>query len=457
MEETEIMQPSRRTFLKGAGAAVGTVVLGRAAGPRSLDALAASKTPVTVWASPMVYGVSAEAPVLDPYLNSHIAAALPDVQFTSDHGPGPYANMESKYLVQAKTGTPDVIEGLLENVVAYVRAGDIVPIDSQFKAWSDYSQFVPSAINAVQYNGQTLGIPYNTNARGMLYRKSILKKLGLKPPTTWDELVTAAEHITAKLSGTTGMAGVMFCTSLTDPRGAQEFLGLFFQTNQHLFKLDSTGKKWMVNTTPAELTKVLELYYNLYFGSSSSAAVGNQSGAAGISSYVQDPGYCTGLWAMVPMGPWLIARQAQGALQKQILTEDTGVISMPVGPGGKPASYLEVKPWMLNKYSKNPDKAWEVMQFLSSKATINEWVTIEGFTPPRKDVLNSPVVQKNWWARSFAELLPQGIALDPLNWAPVYTAILTQMQAVVFGQSKPAAAAAALHTALSGFASQGLL
>ncbi len=185
--------------------------------------------------------------------------------------------------------------------------------------------------------------------------------------------------------------------------------------------------------------------------------MGNQSGAAGISSYVQDPGYCTGLWAMVPMGPWLIARQAQGALQKQILTEDTGVISMPVGPGGKPASYLEVKPWMLNKYSKNPDQAWEVMQFLASKATINEWVTIEGFTPPRNDVLNSPVVQKNWWARSFAELLPQGVALDPLNWAPVYTAILTQMQAVVFGQSKPAAAAAALHTALTGFASQGLL
>ncbi len=259
MEETEIMQPSRRTFLKGMGAGGRKRPLW--AGPpwfAESGCTGRIQNPghAALGQAPWSTASAPSAPVPRPRTSTHISLrrALPDVQFTSDHGPGPYANMESKYLVQAKTGTPDMIEGLLENVVAYrPAAGDIVPIDSQFKAWSDYSQFVPSAINAVQYNGQTLGIPYNTNARGMLYRKSVLKKLGLKPPTTWDELVSSAEHITAKLSGTTGMAGVMFCTSLTDPRGAQEFLGLFFQTNQHLFKLDSTGKKWMVNATPGRV------------------------------------------------------------------------------------------------------------------------------------------------------------------------------------------------------------
>jgi ABC-type glycerol-3-phosphate transport system substrate-binding protein len=306
------------------------------------------------------------------------------------------------------------------------------------------------------YNDQLLGIPYNTNARGMLYRKSILKKYGMKVPTTWDELVNTAAFIS---NHETNVAGIMFCTSLTDPRGAQEWLGLFFQLNKHLFKLDPSTKKWVLNTTPAQLARVYQLYYNLYFGSNSKAspAVGNQSGAAGISSYVQDPGYVSGLWAMVPMGPWIIARQTQSSLAKQILLEDTGVATMPVAPGGTPASYLEIKPWMLNKYSKNPDVAWDVMEYLASAPVMKKWVTVEGFTAPRFDVLRSPVTTGNWWTRSFAQLLPQGVALDPLNWAPVYTAILTQMQAVVFGKSTPMQAATALHTQLTQYASQGIL
>src|SRR5579883_320098 len=388
------MRSSRRAFLKGVGAIAGASALG------GLRALAASNTTVTVWASPFVYGIGPDAKLMDPFIQANIAKALPTIQLSTDYGPGPYAQMESKYLVQARTGTPDVIEGLLENVVAYVRAGDILPVTDRFNAWADKGQFVQSALNGLMYNGQLLGVPYNTNARGMLYRKSILKKLGLKVPTTWDELV---------------------------------------------------------NVTVAQITKVYELYYNLYFGSKTNPAVGNPAGAAGISSYVQDPGYVSGLWAMVPMGPWIIARQTQSSLAKQILLHDTGVTSMPVAPGGTPASYLEIKPWMLNKYSKNPDAAWQTIEFLSSAPVIKKWVTVEGFTAPRNDVLKSPVTTGNWWTKAFAELLPQGVALDPLNWAPVYTAILTQMQAVVFGKSTPAQAATALHAQLTQFSAQGLL
>ncbi len=448
------MRSSRRTFLKGVGAAAGMAALGKADGLRSLGALAASKTSVTAWAVPFVYATSPEAKIMDPFIQAQLAKAVPDVQLSTDYGPGTYANMESKYLIQAKTGTPDIIEGLLENVVAYIRAGDIVPIDAQFNAWADKSQFVPAALNGVMYNGQLLGIPYNTNARGMLYRKSILKKLGLKVPTTWDELLNTAEAISAKVPNT---AGIMFCTSLTDPRGAQEWLGLFFQLNKHLFKLDPTTKKWTLNTTPAQLAQVYQLYYNLWFGSKTSPAVGNPGGAAGGSSYFQDPGYVSGLWAMVPMGPWILSRQVQSSLAKHILLEDTGVATMPVAQGGTPASYLEIKPWMLNKYSKNPDAAWKTMEFLASGTVNSKWVTVEGFTSPRYDVLKSPVTTGNWWTKSFAELLPQGVALDPLNWAPVYTAILTQMQEVVFGKSTASQAATALYNQLKGFLAQGIL
>jgi ABC-type glycerol-3-phosphate transport system substrate-binding protein len=267
-------------------------------------------------------------------------------------------------------------------------------------------------------------------------------------------LIDVAEAITAKVANT---AGCMFCTSLTDPRGAQEWLSFYLQLNKHLFALDPATKKWVLNGTTAQFTKVFELYYAMYFGSKANPAIGSQSGAAGISSYVQDPGYVSGLWAMVPMGPWILARQTQSMLAKQILQEDTGIASMPLAAGGTPGTYLEIKPWMLNSHSKNPAAAWELMEFLGGKAFNAKFVAADGFASPRYDVLKDPVTTGNWWVKDFAKLLPEGVALDPLNWAPVYTAILTQMQAVVFGQSSPSQAAAALANQLKGFASQGIL
>ena len=68
----------------------------------------------------------------------------------------------------------------------------------------------------------------------------------------------------------------------------------------------------------------------------------------GVNSYIEDPGYVSGLWAMVPMGPWIIGRRTQDALAQHILTRDTGIAPLPVAPGGTHASYLEIKPWMIN-------------------------------------------------------------------------------------------------------------
>ena len=161
------MRSTRRTFLKGVGAAAGMAALGNVGARQSISAQAASKTTVTMWAAPFA---GTYAPLYDAWLKKTAPPALPNVQIPSDYGPGPYATMQSKYLVQARSGTPDIIEGLLENIVAYIKAGLITPLNDRFNAWPDHTQFVPASINGMMYNGKLLGVPYNTNARGMLYR-----------------------------------------------------------------------------------------------------------------------------------------------------------------------------------------------------------------------------------------------------------------------------------------------
>ena len=51
----------------------------------------------------------------------------------------------------------------------------------------------------------------------------------------------------------------------------------------------------------------------------------------------------------------------------------------------------------------------------------------------------------------------QGVALDPLNWAPVYTAIMTHLQAVLYKRVSPMQGAADLYNQLKQLLAQGVL
>jgi raffinose/stachyose/melibiose transport system substrate-binding protein len=48
-----------------------------------------------------------------------------------------------------------------------------------------------------QMAGETNGVPYATNADGVIYNKDVFEELGLEVPTTWDELIAVAEAVQA--------------------------------------------------------------------------------------------------------------------------------------------------------------------------------------------------------------------------------------------------------------------
>lgn len=444
------MRSSRKAFLQGVGAAAGAATLGNLAPSLAgLDALAASKTQITFWCTPFVSG---EDPVsFVKQFGQQQAKDLKGVTFSSDYGPGDYGVQQRKFLLQAKTGSPDTLEGLLENMVAYIKAGVIAPITSRFDAWSDHGQFLDATVKGLTFNGQLWGVPYNTNARVLLYRKSILKKHGLKVPTTWDELLTAGSTISAKEPG---MSGFMCCTNRSSVRGPQEWISWFFQLNHHMFKQNPSTKKWTLSATPAQFAQVFELYYNLFYGSKTPAA---STSNLGIDYGVLDDGYATGKWAMAPEGPWMYGQTSKGKTQANIIEHDTGIAPLPVAKGGSHGTYLEIKPILLNKYSKNPDATWTGIKYLTSTKIMSEWASSSGFIPPRKDVQQEPLFRNNFWQKGFGDLLSTGVYLDPLNWAPVFDAIFASLQTVVYKKSTPMQAANALHGKLSQLASQGML
>jgi ABC-type glycerol-3-phosphate transport system substrate-binding protein len=201
------------------------------------------------------------------------------------------------------------------------------------------------------------------------------------------------------------------------------------------------------NATVDQLAQVLTLYDELFKteGVEFPAADPN---VRGTGWPVEDPGYVAGQWAMVPMGPWLWGRRDESDIAKDILENKTAITSLPVAEGGTPATYLEVKPIMLSSYSENPDQAWELIKYITSKEKMGQWLAESGGIPAREDSLQMPEFTESdigWWLQGFANELPIAVAQAPINWGPVSEANLRAVNFVIYDEQTPEEAAQWLY------------
>jgi multiple sugar transport system substrate-binding protein len=396
-----------------------------------------------LWFTPM----SSEGPMKAPltqWLKEHLSKDLPGVTVGDNFGPPVYQDGQQKFVVQGRKGKPDVIESVLEGMIAYQRAGLLAPVDDLFAKWPDKDQFIPSTIKALTLNGKLYGVPYNTNVRVLLYRKDLFQKYGLTPPKTWEEFLQDAATISSKESG---VAGLGLTTKNGSVRTFQEFISFFFEVNngENPYKYDDANKKWVMNTTAEKLAEVLKLYTDCFFAATPSAA--NQN-TRGNDYQATDTDYVSGKSAMVPMGPWIYSYRTSGDVAKKILEEETGVVPLPLPPGGVQATYLEVKPISINAFSKDKKDAWDLVKLLTSKQFVATANRIEGVNPPRKDVAELPEFKNDWWEQAFIAQLPTGVALAPINWGLVINDITEALQKAIYKNATAEDAGKALYNTL---------
>jgi ABC-type glycerol-3-phosphate transport system substrate-binding protein len=405
-----------------------------------------------LWFTPLSTEGPTKAP-LTQWAKENLPKLLPGVTVGDNYGPPIYQDGQQKFVVQGRKGKPDVIESVLEGMIAYQRAGLLAPIDDLFEKWADKDQFIPSTIKALTINGKLYGVPYNTNVRVLLYRKDLFEKYGLTPPKTWDDLLQDGATISSKEAG---VAGVGLTTKSGSVRTFQEFISFFFEVNngENPYKYDDASKKWVMNTTPEKLAEVLKLYTDFFFAASPSAA--NQN-SRGNDYQATDTDYVSGKSAIVPMGPWIYQYRANGAVAKKILEEETGVIPLPLPPGGVQATYLEVKPISINAFSKDKEEAWKLIQILTSKDFIATENRLEGVNPPRKDVADLPDFKSDWWEQAFIAQLPTGVALAPINWGLVINDITEALQKAIYKNATPEDTGKELYNTLEQRANSGQL
>jgi ABC-type glycerol-3-phosphate transport system substrate-binding protein len=402
---------------------------------------ASAKASLSFWNMPFV-----TQEVSPEYVNlweKDVKTALPDFDVDNFYGPGKYKDQRDKFLLQAKSAKPDVIEGLLEDTAVYVQKGMIEPLDDFFNAWADKDQFVESTLAPLRINGKLYGIPYNTNARAMVYRKDIFEKHNLALPKTWGELIETARQITKLTDKKT--YGFYVCTEVGGPRAAQEFITWYYQVSKKKNMFEVVNGDIQFNGTVDQFEKVLTLYDELFKEVDYPACDPN---VRGTGWPVEDPGYVAGKWAMAPMGPWLWGRRTESDTAKDILENKTAITSIPHSEDGVPATYLEVKPIMMNAFSKDKKGAWELIKFITSKAKMAQWLVDSGGIPSRRDSADMDVFEKagvKWWMMGFANELPISVTMAPVNWGPVSEANLRAVNYVIYDKKTPREAAQWLY------------
>ncbi len=413
---------------------------------------AAAKKTLSFWNMPFV--TQEVSPAYVKAWEAGLKTALPDYAVDNFYGPGKYTDQRDKFLLQSKSGTPDVIEGLLEDTGVYITKGLIEPLDKYFNAWNEKGQFVDSTIKPLTINGKIYGLPYNTNARAMVYRKDLIKQYNLQVPKTWSELISTARKIT-ELSNKQ-VYGFFVCTEIGDPRAGQEFISWYFQVSGKKNPFEKSGSKVKVTATLDQLEKVLNLYDELFLGNNP-ACDPNQRGTGWP---VEDPGYVAGKWAMAPMGPWLWGRREESAVAKKNLEENTAITRLPYSDKGVPATYLEVKPIMMNISSKDKEGAWKLMKYILSKEKMAEWLADSGGIPSRKDSTEMKIFEDKgikWWMSGFAAELPIAVTMAPINWGPVSKANLDAVNQVIYDKKTPKEAAQWLLDTYNQLSSKGEL
>ncbi|WP_165063187.1 sugar ABC transporter substrate-binding protein [Marisediminicola senii] len=323
----------------------------------------------------------------------------------------PGADLIQTVLQQASSRTlPDVL--MLDNpdLQEIAATGGLSPL-SDYDV--DTSGFAEGMLEAATYEGEVYGLAPTANTIGLFYNADLLEAAGIEPPTTWDELKTAAAALT-----TGDQYGIAF-SAIATYEGSWQFLP-FMWTNGG----DETDL-----TTP-EVAEALQLQVDLVQSGSASSSVLNWSQAD-----VKDQ-FAAGNAAMMINGPWQIP-----ALQ-ETPEINWGTVQIPVREEGQtPIAPLGGEVWTVPVTGDDAKQA-KAAEFVSCMSNDENQLTLAEarYTVPTKTALAEQYVENVPEMASFTEQVANARSRTGQlgeEWPDAATVIYTAIQLALTDQATP--------------------
>jgi multiple sugar transport system substrate-binding protein len=291
----------------------------------------------------------------------------------------PQELVEEKLLTAIAGGqVPDVILWDRPATMTYAPKGALAEID-EFVARDgvDLDGFYEQALNEMYSADKLYGLPLLVDNRSLFYNRTLLAEAGVEPPTTWDELKTAAEALTVRDGGILTRSGF----ALNDP-------GLFASWLRQAGGTMLNDDQTEVAFNSPEGLEVLAFWKSLL-----EAGVYEQGFGDGIDAFAESS------LAMKFDGPWALS----GLDQTDV---DYGIVSPPAGPNGDQGAGMGGFGLVIAEGAKNPEGAWAFMKWWTTEpANGVGFAKIAGWIPANIEAANDPYFTDNDHYAAFIETL----------------------------------------------------
>ncbi|NHN56022.1 sugar ABC transporter substrate-binding protein [Calidifontibacter sp. DB0510] len=341
------------------------------------------------------------------------AAAYKDAKVNVTWVPGDYDKKSAAALLTSSG--PDVFEygnGPTIDMITGKQVVDLTDLLGDAK-----SDFTPAMLARMTYQGKLYGIPQVVDLQLMVYRKSLLAKAGVKPPTTLDELIDAAGKLTS------GKVKGLF---LGNDGGAGVLGGPVLWSTGHDY-LTKDNKPAFNNPEVAGALATLQKLFrsgNLLLGAPTDWS---------------DPGAISqGLCAMQWTGLWTFPQL------KQALGDDFGVLPFPaIGSSGKQSIPFGAYASCVSAKAKDVEAAKKFVKWLWVDQTDDQldFAQSYGFhVPSRTSLIAKADKLKSGPAAEAAGFIAKyGHPQTPLLWTPTSsTAFTDAMDKIIRSGANPA-------------------
>jgi multiple sugar transport system substrate-binding protein len=303
--------------------------------------------------------------------------------------------------------SPDVVYEDTFLINSDIEAGYLRPLDDQLGSWSEWNQFTDTAKGAARaLDGKTYGVPDGTDTRAIWFNKEIFAKAGLPAdwqPKTWDDLLTAARTIKAKVPGVIPF-NIYAGKGLGEATSMQGFEMLLYGTGATLY--DNNAKKWVIGSKGfTDSLQFLKTVYDEKLGPTPQQVldpnwnnnVSQQLIPKGQVAISVDGSWVSHNWLPGDANPWPQWNTVMGNA------------AMPTQEGQAPGkvSMSGGWTWSIPKNAGNPDKAWKFIKLISDREHQLKWDIDNVQIPVRPDVSGDPTyTAANPTNEFFSSLVP---------------------------------------------------
>jgi multiple sugar transport system substrate-binding protein len=334
--------------------------------------------------------------------------------------------------ISGGSSTPDVFMGDVIWPAQFGAHQLAVPLSDYLPA-SYWAKFAPGLVQGATYNGKVYGSPLFEDQGFMYYRKDLLAKEGMSPPTTWEQLESEAKTLVSK-----GLVKYGFVWQ------GDSYEGLTCNFMEYLASAGGTATN--ANYTKATLDTPQALKAVTFMRSLITSGVT----PAAVTTF-QEPQAMT-VFAdgdAAFLRNWDYAWSDANTPATSSVVGKVGVEPMPAFAGQPTPGYSNIGGWnmYINPHSKNIAADLTFIKFLSSTEAQTILATEFSEIPTVESVRTSPTVIALNPVLAIVgktKLVPRPAGTP--NYPALSTAIYTNVNAALSGSTSPSAALSAAQS-----------